>query len=480
MDELNKLFKAHFGTEAETIKKLKGAGSNRIYYRLSNTNHIAIGVIGESAIENKSFIELANHFETKELNTPKVFCHTKDYKCYLQEDLGDIALFDIISEGRTSGIFNDSEKAILNKTITLLPSVQFLGAEHLDFTHCYPQKEFDENTVMWDLNYFKYCFLKSTGVEFFEPALENDFRKLAQLLLEEKSETFLYRDFQSRNVMIKDGNPFFIDFQGGRKGPIYYDVASFVWQAKANFPDELKDELIKTYLESLKKYKQVDEGVFKSKLSLFVFFRNLQVLGAYGFRGYFEKKQHFIESIPFAINNLKKLLHEYSSIFPHLVEVLTKMCDTPEFSIKNEIKLDNSKLTLTINSFSFKKGIPEDASGNGGGYVFDCRGMNNPGRYDEYKQLTGLDKPVIDFLEEKGEITKFLESIYKLAETHVEEYLTRGFSSLMFNFGCTGGQHRSVYSAQHLAEHLHKKYGVCIKINHREQNIHQEFNHTTL
>ncbi len=480
MEELNRLFTLHYGAKPEAINKLKGAGSNRIYYRLSNSENIAIGVIGESTIENKAFIQLAQHFNQKGLNTPKVFCHSDDYTYYLQEDLGDIALFDIIAEGRISGKFNNNEKEILKNTISQLPSLQFLGAENLDFSHCYPQAEFDHDTVMWDLNYFKYCFLKATGVEFFEPALENDFRKLSQLLLEENSNTFLYRDFQSRNVMIKDGNPFFIDFQGGRKGPIYYDVASFIWQAKANLPEDLKEELVQTYLKSLAKFKHVNEADFKNKLGIFVFFRNLQVLGAYGFRGYFEKKQHFIESIPFAIKNLKGLLHEYSTLFPHLIDVLTKMCNLPEFNMKEEVKFDNSKLTLTINSFSFKKGIPEDNSGNGGGYVFDCRGMNNPGRYDEYKQLTGLDKPVIDFLEEQGEITKFLESIYKLAETHVEEYLTRGFTSLMFNFGCTGGQHRSVYSAQHLAEYLHKKYGIYIKLSHREQNIQQEFNLITL
>lgn len=476
MEALSLLFENYFKEKPSNIVKLKGAGSNRIYYRLSSTSHKAIGVQGESKIENKAFIDLAKHFATKVLPTPKVYAYSSDYEFYIQEDLGDTSLFEYVSNGINTGNFSVEEKKTLFKTIQLLVCMQFDGAKGLDFSQCYPQAEFDNNTVMWDLNYFKYCFLKTTGVEFFEPHLEQDFKKLAKDLLTEQTNTFLYRDFQARNVMLVDGHPYFIDFQGGRKGPIYYDVASFVWQAKANYPKELKEELINYYLETLEAYITVDRKSFRDKLELFVFFRTLQVLGAYGFRGYFEKKKHFIESIPFAIKNLKESLENINKeSYPHLFEVLTNICNLPHFNMSQSNE-QNKELCITINSFSFKKGIPEDKSGNGGGYVFDCRGMNNPGRYEEYKALTGLDKPVIEFLEKEGEITTFLESIYKLAETHVENYRNRGFTSLMFNFGCTGGQHRSVYSAQHLAEYLHKKFGVKIMLNHREQNIKQEFN----
>lgn len=477
MEALKTLFSNYFNEEVNSIEKLKGAGSNRVYYRIISKSNTAIGVVGESNLENKAFVELAKHFYSKQLPTPQVYAHTNDYQFYIQEDLGNTALFDFVSKGIKSSFFSSEEKEQLLATIKLLVKMQFEGAKDLDFNLCYPQAEFDQDTIMWDLNYFKYCFLKTTGLEFFEPELEKDFKQLSKDLLLDKSNTFLYRDFQARNVMIHNNKPYFIDFQGGRKGPIYYDVASFVWQAKANYPLELKEELISTYLDSLNNYIEVDKKEFRKQLDLFVFFRTLQVLGAYGFRGYFEKKNHFIESIPFAIRNLQEIMSKLDlNSYPHLSSVLTNLCNLPQFKMKTKEMSDTSKLTVTIYSFSFKKGIPEDTSGNGGGYVFDCRGMNNPGRYDEYKTLTGLDKPVIDFLEKEGEITRFLESAFKLAENHIEDFIRRGFTHLMFNFGCTGGQHRSVYSAQHLAEHVSAKYSVNVKLTHREQNISQEFN----
>ncbi|MDR1679368.1 MAG: phosphotransferase [Prevotellaceae bacterium] len=485
MIELQSLYKQHFGYKATHIDRLPGAGSNRVYYRLSAANgQTAIGVQGEFLAENRAFVLLAKHFAEHRLPTPKVFTHTENFEFYLQEDLGNISLFDFVKKGRETGVFSSEEKSMLFRSVELLPRMQFDGAKGLDFSLCYPQAEFDRNTVFWDLNYFKYCFLKATGVEFFEPDLERDFQRLADDLLHDASHTFLYRDFQARNVMIRNEQPFFIDFQGGRKGPVFYDVASFVWQAKANYPAELREELIEHYLQALATYTRVNKNVFRTRLNLFVFFRSLQVLGAYGFRGYFEQKKHFIDSIPFAIGNLKNLLLENDfSAYPHLVSVLQTLCKLPKltarrvesaatFSHNNENAL---KLTVRVFSFSYKKGIPADPSGNGGGYVFDCRGMNNPGRYDEYKQLTGLDRPVIDFLEQQGEIQPFLSSVYQLADAHVQDFLRRGFTNLQFCFGCTGGQHRSVYSAQHLAEYLSEKYGVRVELTHREQAIEQVF-----
>lgn len=478
MEELNILFEKQFGIKPAKIEKLAGAGSNRIYYRLSAAQSVAIGVVGESPVENKCFVNLAQHFRKKNLPVPQIFAVSDDYQYYLQEDLGNCALFDAIKQGRETGIFSEKERELLCKTIAILPDIQFEGADELDFSLCYPQAEFDKNTVMWDLNYFKYCFLKPSMLTFSELELEKDFEQLAFDLLDDHFEVFLYRDFQSRNVMIKDGQPFFIDFQGGRKGSCYYDVASFVWQAKANFPPEIKGELIDSYLQALSKYVQIDKDKFLKRLHLFVFFRTMQVLGAYGFRGYFERKSHFIESIPFAIKNLKTMLEQQKTNYPYLCQLLEELCDLPQFNLEKKT-FDASKLTITIYSFSFKKGIPEDNSGNGGGYVFDCRSINNPGRYEQYKQLTGLDKPVIDFLEKEGEITQFLEEVYKLVETHAATFIARGFSNLMISFGCTGGQHRSVYSAQHTAEYLHKKLGVKVDLHHREQNIHSHFESKT-
>lgn len=476
MQPLISLFNKITGNNPNSVIKLNASGSNRIYYRLYNETISVIGVKGESITENKAFIALTRHFSEKKLPTPQILGYTDDYEYYIQEDLGDLSLFDYIKNGIKTGVFSKDEKNLLFKTVELLPSIQYKAAENLDFSVCYPQGEFDKNTVLWDLNYFKYCFLKTTGIDFLETDLEKDFQQMTTDLLKEKSDTFLYRDFQSRNVMIKDENPFFIDFQGGRKGPIYYDVASFVWQAKANFPESLRNELIEHYLTALKPYRNIDKTYFWEQLNLFVLFRILQVLGAYGFRGYFEQKNHFLESIPFAINNLRDLLKKNNySKYPYLTNILSTLCNLPQYKQVKDV-FDKTKLTVTIYSFSYKKGIPEDSTGNGGGYVFDCRGIHNPGKYEDFKLKTGLNKDVVDFLEQGQDILSFLSSVYKLADVHVENYLQRGFSSLMFCFGCTGGQHRSVYSAQRLAEHIASKYGVKVKLIHREQEIIQIFN----
>lgn len=469
MDNLLKLYKEYKGAEPVTCQTITGSGSNRQYYRLTDEQGKSlIGVRGTSVEENRAFIYLANHFLSKGLPVPEIVAKSDDYLCYLQRDLGNRALFDAIAKGRKCGTYDQTETALLERVVALLPDFQFLGAKGLDFSVCYPQQEMDETNVMFDLNYFKYCFLKPSGVDFHEMRLEEDFRKMAHDICRDRQETFLYRDFQARNVMLNENDaPYFIDFQGGRKGPIYYDVASFLWQASARYPDELRHHLIGVYLRSLQRYTTMDEETFQTRLQLFVLFRTLQVLGAYGYRGYFERKKHFLDSIPSAIENLRKTLAANDFPYPHLTEVLRNLIESR--------CLRPSSLTVRVFSFSYKKGIPEDTSGNGGGYVFDCRSTHNPGRYDAYKQMTGLDEPVIRFLEEDGEILTFLDSVYRLADAHVERYMERGFTDLMFSFGCTGGQHRSVYSAQHLAEHLHKKYGIRVLLCHREQGIAQQF-----
>ncbi|MEA4904702.1 MAG: RNase adapter RapZ [Petrimonas sp.] len=470
MQQLISLFTAYTGKTNPTLEALPSSGSNRRYYRLKRDDVSIIGVYGQSKEENHAFIELSRHFQKQRLNTPRVLAVSDDEMFYIQEDLGDAILFDAIKAGRLTGVFSTEEKELLHKTITQLADFQVLGAKGLDFSVCYPQAEFNNRSVYWDLNYFKYNFLKTTGMEFQEDLLENDFDKLAQHLLQDESDTFLYRDFQSRNVMLVDGCPYFIDYQGGRKGPVYYDVASFLWQAKANFPDDLRDELIQTYIVSLKKYREVDEAQFVKKLRLFVLFRTLQVLGAYGFRGYFEKKPHFIQSIPFALNNLRDLLKDGFDEYPYLSGILNEMVNLKQFADTQKRELE-----VRVFSFAYKKGIPNDTSGNGGGYVFDCRAINNPGKYERYNNVTGLDEPVIQFLEEDGEILKFLDHIYPLVDSHVKRYKDRGFTDLMISFGCTGGQHRSVYAARKTAEHISKKFGIKVSLVHREQNIEQVF-----
>ncbi len=473
MKELEALFEQYTRQKPENIYELPSSGSNRRYFRITGSGMSLIGAKGLDVDENIAFMEIAKHFRLKGLPVPQVLCASKDNMFYLQEDLGDITLFNTIQQGRDTSHFSPDEIALLKKTIATLPRLQFEGGKGLDYSICFPQPEFDERNVWFDCNYFKYCFLKTTGLEFSEIKLHDDLTKMAADLLEGgNEETFMYRDFQARNVMLVDGNPYFIDFQGGRKGPLYYDLASFVWQAKANYPTSLKEELIETYREALKKYVDIPKDVFYKKLRLFVLFRTMQVLGAYGFRGYFEKKPHFLQSVPFAIDNLRKLIQDQPfDEYPYIQQLLVELTNMRQFSDLREER----KLEVRIFSFSYKKGIPVDTSGNGGGYVFDCRAINNPGKYDHFKHFTGLDKEVIEFLETDGEVTKFLSHVYDLADAHVTRYMERKFTNLMFSFGCTGGQHRSVYCAQHLAEYLAKKYNITVKVYHREQDIRQEF-----
>lgn len=473
MKELEILFEQYTRQKPESIVELPSSGSNRRYFRITGSGMSLIGAKGLDVDENIAFMEIAKHFKLKGLPVPQVLCASQDNMFYLQEDLGDITLFNTIQQGRETSNFSPDEVALLKKTIATLPKLQFEGGKGLDYNICFPQPEFDERNVWFDCNYFKYCFLKTTGIEFSEIKLHDDLTKMAADLLEGgNEETFMYRDFQARNVMLVNDNPYFIDFQGGRKGPLYYDLASFVWQAKANYPTSLKEELIETYREALSAYVEIPKDVFYKKLRLFVLFRTMQVLGAYGFRGYFEKKPHFLQSVPFAIDNLRKLIQEQPfEEYPYIQQLLEELTTMRQFS---DLRVER-KLEVRIFSFSYKKGIPVDTSGNGGGYVFDCRAINNPGKYDHFKHFTGLDKEVIEFLEEDGEVTKFLSHVYELADAHVTRYMERKFTNLMFCFGCTGGQHRSVYCAQHLAEYLAKRYNITVKVYHREQDISQEF-----
>ena len=527
MQQLLELYQQWKGEAPVSTEKLAGAGSNRAYYRFwDSEGQSVIGCIGTSRDENHAFVYLARHFSMRQLPVPQILAVSNDELRYLQTDLGTLSLFDAIRGGREAGgRYTLAEQQLLKRTIRELPNIQIRGARELDFSNCYPQPAFDTDSVLFDLNYFKYCFLKATEIDFHELKLEADFRLLAKDLTSAGDEQcFLYRDFQARNVMLKaksgkravDGavnlQPCFIDFQGGRRGPYYYDLASFLWQASAKYPHKLRRELVYEYYNALKQYTEVPSPhKFVERLSLFVLFRQLQVLGAYGFRGYFERKQHFIDSIPPAMQNLRELL-AYSGLshssktsqpfpYPYLIELLQRLTELPQFQQIETIasRADGYKITdrnpykphpqdgpatfskydaqgplvVKVFSFSYRKGIPDDESGNGGGYVFDCRSTHNPGRYEPYKQLTGLDEPVIRFLEDDGEILTFLDSVYKLADAHVRRYIQRGFTSLMFSFGCTGGQHRSVYSAQHLAEHIHDKFGIEVRICHREQKINQ-------
>ena len=468
MDRLNILYESKYGCAPVSVTPLTGSASNRRYYRLVSEAGCCIGVIGTDARENNAFVTVARHFHAKGIKVPEVYAVSEDMSAYLQEDLGDRVLFDMLVAARRGNEDIVKVEALLNKAMAMLPAIQYDGAEGLDFSVCYPQPSFDRRMVMFDLNYFKYCFLKPSGLEFDEVRLQDDFERFADDLLKEDTDTFLYRDFNARNVMIYGGEPYFIDFQGGRRGPIYYDVASFVWQARAKYPDALKERMLGSYLTELARYRPVDRKAFMERLDLFILFRLLQVLGAYGFRGLVEHKANFVTSIPAAISELKSIADRFSSMYPYMTQTLERLCNLPRFE---EIASDGV-LEVRVSSFSFKKGMPYDPSGNGGGYVFDCRSIHNPGRYEQYKKLTGRDEPVIRFLEEDGEVFRFLEHVYGVVDPHVETFRRRGFTSLMVSFGCTGGQHRSVYCAERLAARLREKYpDIRVRLIHREQGL---------
>ena len=468
-ESLIQLYKSYTGTEPVSVIELNSSGSNRRYFRLTGADgSTVIGVAGLDRRENAAFTYLSSHFLSRGINVPEVLSVSGDGMCYLQEDLGETLLYDLVKAGRESGDYSPEEREVLKKTISLLPKIQFHGAEGLDFNVCFPEPEFNGRMVLFDLNYFKYCFLKATGLEFDEIRLQEDFEAMREDLTSEDTTAFMYRDFQARNVMIRDGEPYYIDFQGGTRGPAYYDVASFIWQARSRYPEDLKNELVQTYIEAAREFiPDLDEEAFRERLRLFVLFRTLQVLGAYGFRGYFEKKPHFIASVPFAIDNLRRLLKTPFVRYPYLTEVLTSLTEMQQFYVNAE----DRRLEVKIYSFAYKKGIPADTSGNGGGYVFDCRSVNNPGKYEYYRQFTGMDPEVIKFLEDDGEILTFLESVYALVDAHVKRFIERKFTNLQVCFGCTGGQHRSVYCAEHLASHLASRFDIRVKLIHREQNI---------
>ncbi len=455
--QIEDLYLKATGTRPERVTPLTPAGSNRRYFRLHGTTTL-IGVEGTDRAENEAFIYLAGHFAVMGLPVPRVMAVSPDRMCYLVSDLGDTPLFACLDN-----------MDMLRAAMRRLAEFHYIGSRGIDYSRCYPVEAFDATSAGWDLNYFKYSFLNTSGITYSEPRLEEDFRRLAADVADITASdgVFMYRDFQSRNVMIHEGAPWFIDFQGGRKGPAAYDVASFVNQAKAGFTPDVKEILLTAYMDRASELRpDFNSDEFCRQLRLMSLIRSLQTLGAYGFRGRIQGKPHFLQSIPPALESLRKLVAEPFGRYPYLMEVIDTLT-APAPALCPE-----SGLTVRVTSFSYKRGIPSDPSGNGGGFVFDCRAMDNPGRYQEYRQLTGLDRPVIDFLEKKGEITRFLESVYSLVDAAVTNYLKRGFTSLAINFGCTGGQHRSVYSAEHTARHLKSLFPEAhIILTHREQGI---------
>jgi len=468
-DQLISLFETHFKEEVTFFEQLPGSGSYREYVRMKSTGNQVIGAYNQDIKENQAFLEFSIHFKNKGIPVPVIYAVSYDQRTYLQEDLGNVTLFDFVTKTREAEGFSGKIVDVYKQILRELPKIQLVAGKDIDYSMCYPREAFDKQSMMWDLNYFKYYFLKLAKIPFDEQALEDDFQAFSDYLLAVDNSAFLYRDFQSRNVMMKDGQVYFIDYQGGRKGALQYDLASLLYDAKANIPEAEREELLEFYLDELSRYKHTDREKFKALFGGYVLIRIMQAMGAYGFRGFYEKKEHFLKSIPFALKNLETLLakNTIQVKLPELFKVLKAVTGS---DFLKSISLVDDRLTVRISSFSYKRGIPKDPSGNGGGFVFDCRAIHNPGRYLEYKHLTGKDPEVQKFLEEKSTMAGFLAPVFSLVSHSVEVYSSRGFSHLCVSFGCTGGQHRSVYAAEKLAEYLKNNYPVMVVLKHIEQD----------
>ena len=466
--QVEALFNNWNNTAAFSIVPLPESGSYRHYFRITSDKGQVLGVHNGDNRENQAFIYLNNHLLKTGNRVPEVFTVDLENYVYLEQDLGNTTLFDYLADIRSKACSDDQLLKIYRNVIDAMPGLQVHSTGGLDYSQCYPRAEFDVQSMMWDMNYFKYCLLKPLKIGFYEQDLEDDFLKIVRWLIEADRNSFMFRDFQSRNIMIHKNELYFIDFQGGRKGPLQYDLASLLFEAKTHLSEDIRQQLLEYYMAVFSKsFSWFNPEKFLEYYYGFVYLRLMQAMGAYGFRGYIERKPLFLQSLPYAVKTLAWLMKNKPIplnliSLPGVFEKLIALPRVKDYEVKQDI------LTITVNSFAYKNGIPQDNSGNGGGFVFDCRCLENPGRHDEYKDLTGRHQPVIDFLAGKPDVQQFISHIFPLIDQAVEEYSKRGFTHLMVNFGCTGGQHRSVYITEQLSTYLKNKYAANVVIIHHE------------
>ena len=475
MSVLSRLFEQHFGSPAANIESLRTTlgASDRKLLRLSTAQHSAIGVLYNVREENVAFLQFTRHFRKHGLAVPEIYGEALDEGAYLEEDFGDITLYEFLSRNRIGDTIAPQVVDVYRKVIAALPRFQVDAGHNFPYRYCYPRRCFDRQSIAWDLNHFKYYFLQLSGTPFHEQGLEDDFRRFTGFLLAAERRYFLYRDFQSRNVMVRDGEPFFLDYQGGRRGALQYDIASLLFDGKAALPPAWRQQLLEEYLDELSHHVDLDRGTFLHYYYGYVYIRILQAMGAYGLRGLYERKSHFLQSIPFALKNVRWLLEnaELPIALPTLMSALRNVVDNPKL---RGIAAEPARLTVRVVSFSFHRGVPQDDSGNGGGFVFDARALPNPGRETRLKLLTGRDAPVIEYLAQHDSVRQFLTNAAALVDASIENYRGREFKNLMVSFGCTGGQHRSVYLAEQLAEHLRQQVDIDVIVQHRECDLMKE------
>ena len=469
MGVLERLFEEHFHHTADRVRPLQGqlGGSGRAIVRLSGGGQSAIGIVYPVREENVAFLEFSRHFRRHGLPVPEIYAEDLSQGAYLEEDLGDTTLFEFLGTNRTGDVIAPQAIEAYRKVVAELPRFQVEAGRDLNYKVCYPRASFDRQSIAWDLNYFKYYFLRLAGISFNEQALEDDFGRLARFLLSADHDYFLYRDFQSRNVMLRDDKPYFLDYQGGRKGALQYDIASLLYDGKADLPPQVRLELLDHYLERLSGFIKVDRSAFMEHYYAYVYVRILQALGAYGFRGFYERKAHFLQSVPYALKNLAWLQENVKLpiALPTLLQALKSMATSDKL---RGIASAGEGLTVRVFSFSFHREMPADPSGHGGGFVFDARSLPNPGREERFQTLTGKDAPVIEYLNQQESVHQFLANAESLVDASVDAYQQRAFKNLMVSFGCTGGQHRSVYLAEQLAKHLRTRGRVEVAVRHVE------------
>jgi aminoglycoside/choline kinase family phosphotransferase len=469
MEVLEKLFEQHFHCPVGRVQPLQGelGGSGRKVIRLLSERFSAIGILYGVREENAAFLEFTRHFRRHQLPVPEIYGEDLDRGAYLEEDLGDTTLFDFLSKNRVGETVAPEAVEAYRKVVAVLPRFQVEAGRDLNYKVCYPRASFDRQSIAWDLNYFKYYFLRLAGIPFNEQALEDDFSRLTKFLLSAGRDYFLYRDFQSRNVMLREGKPFFVDYQGGRRGALQYDIASLLYDAKADLPPELRLQLLDHYLDELAGFVDLGRDAFMQHYYAYVYVRIMQALGAYGFRGFYERKVHFLQSVPYALKNLRWLLEhvQLPIALPTLMDAFKSMVASEKL---HGLASEGEHVTVRIFSFSFQRGLPKDESGHGGGFVFDARSIPNPGREERFKAFTGKDAAVIDYLNQQESVHQFMANVISLVDGSVSAYQRRGFKNLMVSFGCTGGQHRSVYLAEQLAKYLRDRNGVEVVVQHRE------------
>jgi aminoglycoside/choline kinase family phosphotransferase len=485
---LKGLFERHFRLPAEQVQPLQGqlGGSGRTIVRLGGSKHSAIGILCDVREENIAFLEFSRHFRRYGLPVPEIYEEDLVHGAYLEEYLGETTLFEFLVKNRLGENIASPAVDAYKKVVAMLPRFQIEAGRDLNYRVCYPRSSFDRQSISWDLNYFKYYFLRLASIPFNEQALETDFSRLTKLLLSAPRDYFLYRDYQSRNVMLQDGQPFFLDYQGGRKGALHYDIASLLYDAKADLPPALREKLLDHYIAALSGFIAIDRETFMHHYYAFVYVRIMQALGAYGFRGFYERKPHFLQSVPYALKNLSWLLEHatlpialpaLTTAFRNLAasEKLLHLATGPGFHgaaaavSTTQPAMPAEKLVVRIFSFSFHRGgPPKDETGHGGGFVFDVRSLPNPGREERFKAFTGKDAPVIDYLNQQESVHQYFKNATALVESSIANYQSRGFKSLTVSFGCTGGQHRSVFLAEELARHLREKNGLEVILRHLE------------